>query len=472
MRRITKTQFLDTAGRLLWPYKNKANIGVRTTTLPNGVRVATRYLPHEPMTDILVMVGIGSRDEASGNHPSGVAHFFEHMPFRGSMTPSGKEFAPHEAQQEIAKLGGRIGAATGLDDTTYWANTPSNGVSAAISMLASMVCHPKLAESEIELERPAIHVEWLESQLDIEKQQRWRTLQTAYSSHSLTQHLLGTEESILSIKQADLLAFHVAKYKGNNTAIVIEGDIDHDTVVAQLKKEFDLPLGDKSPVSLPAYTGGSAAFPEVVKGTRVRLGFNYESHKDHDVKAAYSMVAEILGGGSDSMLLQALRSTRGLVYGVECANESFNNLLAISFNTFPTHVDTSLQIIRDELDKLRAGVDPNLLEQKKRASALQFQVYSTQSKIGTSGMAKSLLEEGKVQPRDYFFRKYQSVTPESIKQAVEQMLQNPITLVVGGDVSRVPDYEKVREMFSTQSPSTPGVSGKIISPDSIGLLRL
>ena len=284
--------------------------------------------------------------------------------------------------------------------------------------------------------------------MSVDDTQNWRMWQTAYGNSPLMQSPLGTEKTILSIQRQDLLDFHRAKYWGGNTVVVVEGPVNHDAIVSQLKKEFTLPSGNKEAVSFPSYSGGYYASPEGGRGVRVKLGFNGSGQDSPDVQATYSMLADILAGGKDSILYRTLRSKQSLVYNVSCDNSSALRLLDISFNTFAENVKPCLEIISSTLNDLMVGVDLELIQRKKAAASLAYRISSTHSKRGVYDMAHFLLMEGKVPPRDYDTRRYLSVTPEAIQASIGRMLEKPPTLVVAGNTSHVPAYEDVCQMFS------------------------
>ncbi|MGB9152405.1 MAG: pitrilysin family protein [Alphaproteobacteria bacterium] len=436
---------------------------IHTATLSNGVRVAMQALPGEPITNIRVQIKAGSRHETEGQFPRGVVHYREHMGFKGVRDIQGEIF---DAAKVVSAFGGNLNASTGFSRTCYSANVPAEGNAEAITAISAMVCRPVVDIDDTDRERLRIRSECMEDGLDPDSRLSDNLFLTAFDNHPAMHPILGTEETILSIQPSDIERFQRENYTGANTVIAITGDIDPVATLEQLKEQFTLPSGQKINDVAPPYIGGLSTVAERVRGTRIKLAFHYDG-KDQDLRCTNVMLADLLTEDDNSLLYKEMCVKLG-IYSVFCSNYASDNLLIISFKTFPETLGACLESLRDTLKGLRESVDPDLLAEKILASKSYEKSAMRSPERDANAMATALLHDGVVPAKDDFYHKYQAVTQERIKAAVEKLLQSPPTLVASGDVSTVPSYDKLCEMFALdKTPAAPALSCASVSTANV-----
>ena len=199
------------------------------TTLRNGIPVAFPALHDCGLVCVDVRVDAGSRCE--GAQELGLAHFLEHMMFKGSRgLPEGA------FDLRIEALGGMSNAATGLDDVQYHVLCPAEGASEAIRLLADLVLHPVLDHKAFRLEQLVVREELRQSRDQPEEIACCTLLQRACGTHRYGQPILGNEDSLADLTPAVMQAFHRRWYGADRLAVVVAGAVDPERCLADLER--------------------------------------------------------------------------------------------------------------------------------------------------------------------------------------------------------------------------------------------
>ncbi|MEM1300714.1 MAG: pitrilysin family protein, partial [Pseudomonadota bacterium] len=223
---------------------------VRVDTLPNGFRVATEHMPGLASASIGVWVDAGTRDETEAEN--GIAHFLEHMAFKGTTRRTALQIA-----EEIENVGGYLNAYTSRELTAYYARVLSADVPLAMDILTDILRDPQMAEAEIEMERGVILQE-IGQCLDTPDDIIFDWLQeTAFPNQPMGRAILGTPGHVKGFSRGDLQGFIGTHYTPERLVLAAAGGIDHDEIMKLAEKGF----GDMTPGSAPtkiaaAYAGG------------------------------------------------------------------------------------------------------------------------------------------------------------------------------------------------------------------------
>lgn len=209
----------------------KAHPATKVTTLSNGVRVATERVAGQSTATVAVNVDVGSRFEAESNN--GVAHFLEHMFFKGTTS---RPQAQLESETEL--LGYQLNAFTSRETTVFSATVDKAGVPWGLETLSDLILNPRFDDAAVERERGTILREMEEVDGMIEEVVFDRLHETAYRGTALARTILGPVENIKSISAADIRAFVNTHYVAKNMVITVVGDVDHDAVHAEAEKRF------------------------------------------------------------------------------------------------------------------------------------------------------------------------------------------------------------------------------------------
>ena len=204
---------------------------IRITTLPNGLRVVTRAMPGLHSASIGVWVGAGGRDERP--EQNGIAHFLEHMAFKGTARRTALQIA-----ETIEDVGGYINAYTSRDVTAYYARVLSGDVALALDVIGDIVLNPAFDPREIEVERGVILSEIGQS-LDTPDDVIFDWLQeAAYPGQPIGRTILGPAERVSGFSREDLAGFVGEHYGPGQMIVAAAGAVDHDALVRQAEENF------------------------------------------------------------------------------------------------------------------------------------------------------------------------------------------------------------------------------------------
>ncbi|RWS11172.1 mitochondrial-processing peptidase subunit beta-like protein [Dinothrombium tinctorium] len=202
----------------------------RVTAIDNGIRIATEDSGLKTCT-VGVWIDAGSRYETPQNN--GVAHFLEHMAFKGT-----SKRTQTELELEVENMGAHLNAYTSREQTVYYAKCLSQDIGKAVEILADILQNSKLGEAEIERERSVILREMQEVETNLQEVVFDHLHSIAYQGTPLGMTILGPTENIKSIKRADLVQYIKSHYKGPRIVVAAAGGVNHDELVKLTEKHL------------------------------------------------------------------------------------------------------------------------------------------------------------------------------------------------------------------------------------------
>lgn len=191
---------------------------VRVERLDNGLTVALVDNPQAPLVTTALCYRAGSRDERPGQ--GGIAHFLEHMMFKGS-----ERFGPGEVDRRTQTLGGANNAFTSHDATVYYFNFAADRWQAALEIEADRMAGLTLDPREVESERRVILEEIAMYEDDPWDALTQRLEAAFFGDHPYGRPVLGTREELLATGPDDLAAFHGERYRPDGAVLVVAGDL-------------------------------------------------------------------------------------------------------------------------------------------------------------------------------------------------------------------------------------------------------
>ncbi|WP_134727123.1 M16 family metallopeptidase [Paracoccus luteus] len=334
---------------------------VQITTLANGLRVATRLMPGLHSASVGVWVNAGGRDERL--EQNGIAHFLEHMAFKGTARRSALQIA-----EAIEDVGGYINAYTSRDVTAYYARVLAGDVALAMDVIGDIVLNPVFDGREIEVERGVILQE-IGQAMDTPDDVIFDWLQeAAYPDQAMGRTILGPAERVSGFSRDDLSGFVAEHYGPGQMIVAAAGAVDHDAIVRQAEAMF----GHLSPVI------GATREPARWLGTEQRrvkrleqahfaLAFEGPGYLAPDFYAAQIWTAA-LGGGMSSRLFQKIREERGLCYSI-FAQSGFHDDTGMVTIYAGTAGDQLADLAHLTIDEIRRSADDLTGAEVARAKA-------------------------------------------------------------------------------------------------------
>lgn len=339
-----------------------------THDLPGGPRLAHARLPDSECAALSIYIPAGSRDE-TGGIPSGLAHFSEHMAFKGTETRSAKELT-----LAIESGGGQANACTSEDHTVYEAQGEAELMPALIETLADMVWHSVFPDHEIELERDVIGEEITMIRESPSDHINDLLAAALWPGHPLGQAISGSLESIAEITRASLRDFVRLHHFRSDIVIATAGPMEAEEILVTL-----LPLLPKSFTQPPLALGFTPAPGKPITDTRstdqLQLAIAWHTPGRHaPERHALRLLSLILGESSSSRLFTELREERGLCYQIGSETCLFHETgaLQITAGLDPDSRAESLEtIFRETADLAANGPRPGELERAKRLAVAQ-----------------------------------------------------------------------------------------------------
>ncbi len=282
-------------------------------TLKNGVSCIEASMPDASLTCIDLWCRAGSSGEQANEH--GMAHFLEHMVFKGSSS-----LAPGAFDREIEALGGSSNAATGFDDVHFHVLIPSAQAPRALELLLDLVLCPALNEEAFQTEREVVLEEIAQYADQPDEQVLQQLLAQGCPGHDYGRPILGTPESLLAMTPAQMQRFHQRLYRGSNLCLAIAGPdqaIGRDTIASSRLADRPQLLAEPSPVDLRVHPGRHELTVDRLEAARLMMLWPVPPAADQDWVMGADLLTTLLSEGRRSRLVARLRETLQLAESVE-----------------------------------------------------------------------------------------------------------------------------------------------------------
>ncbi len=297
---------------------------IRRDALANGVRFVTERMAHVRSVSMGVWLTRGSRHEPADH--AGIAHFVEHMLFKGTTSRSAEDIA-----QQVDSIGGQLDAFTSKEYAGYYMKVLDEHLPVAVDLLADLVSHPVFATEDIEKEQKVVleEIKMVEDTPDDLVHEIFA--EAFWSGHPLGRPILGVPASVSALDQATLRRYFASTYVASNCAIVAVGNLDHDALKRLVERALiDMPAsGDEAPTVAPAVVAAVQVRSKDLEQSHVCLGTEALPQNHPDRYVAYALNT-VLGGSMSSRLFQNVRERRGLAYAVFSGLSAYKDAGALS----------------------------------------------------------------------------------------------------------------------------------------------
>ncbi|MHB1611204.1 MAG: M16 family metallopeptidase [Sulfobacillus sp.] len=331
-------------------------------TLPSGMSVT--YDDHGSLGTIAIgiFVGVGSRDE--GPHQEGMAHFLEHLTFKGAKDRNSQQIA-----EVMDDLGGEVNAYTTRDYTCFYAKVLTPLAPRAWQLLSDLVQHPWLRPEDAERERNVVQEELLEAMDDLEDRCEVAYMESLYADRLITHDVLGSPESIRTMDLGSLNAFYQMHYVPANMVVAIAGE-GTEELVERIVKKTEPKRASLSIRHAPSPSPSHVHFERSAEQLQVLLGVPAPVLID-DAYPTALLLAMLLGGQNSSRFWQRLREKDGLVYTVSTGYNAQGDWAEMSTHmaVHPSSLNKAVNAIKSEL---RRFVDEGPAPQEVRRSVIQL----------------------------------------------------------------------------------------------------
>lgn len=414
---------------------------VRLDTLPNGFRVVTEQMPHLQSASVGVWIAAGARNERA--EQNGIAHFLEHMAFKGTARRSALQIA-----EEIEDVGGYLNAYTSRETTAYYARVLQADVPLALDVVADIILNPAFDPAEIEVERGVILQE-IGQALDTPDDIIFDWLQeSAYPDQPLGRTILGPEDRVAAFQGTDFRGFVAEHYGPGQMILAAAGAVDHDALLRDAERLF----GHLAPIAPPAvvparFGGGEVRHVKKLEQAHVALGFESPEYRSDDIYVA-QVYSGALGGGMSSRLFQELREKRGLCYSIFSQIGAYDDtgMMTIYAGTSAADVGDLMRLTVDEMK--RAASDMTEAEvaraQAQMKAGMLMGLESASSRA--ERLARMVQVWGRVPALPEMVARVDAVRLADVRRFAEGMVTRaPMAQALYGPVRRAPALAAMQE---------------------------
>lgn len=413
-------------------------------TLSNGLRVIIAPMKETETATVFIMTGVGSRYETRAEN--GLAHFLEHMFFKGTT----KRPNAIDISKELDGLGAEYNAYTGKDRTAYYAKVEARHWDTALDIVSDLFLNAKIAQEEIDREKGAVlqELNMYEDMPPRHINDLWE--RHLYGDHPLGWEIIGTKDNLHRFKRADFMKYLERGYVAENVVVGVAGKIDPKTVLAAIKKQFAKVRTGKKPDFKRTKDQQSkpGIFIQKKKTDQTHLLIGVRAYpKEHPDRYALAALATVLGGGMSSRLWSAVRERRGLAYRVTTDVEMYPDVgyLATQSGVEHKNLEQTIQVILGEYrrmatEKVSAEEMKKAKEHIKGQMALAFE--------GSDDIVEYLVTQetllGKIVLPKEKAKEIDKVTADDVFRVAQDIFQNKkLNLTVIGPKADKKKLEKL-----------------------------
>ncbi|KAK0668315.1 Metalloenzyme, LuxS/M16 peptidase-like protein [Cercophora samala] len=432
----------------------------QTTTLKNGLTVASQYSPYAQTSTVGMWIDAGSRAET--DETNGTAHFLEHLAFKGT-----SKRTQQQLELEIENMGAHLNAYTSRENTVYFARALNEDVPQCVDILQDILQNSKLEESAIERERDVILRESEEVEKQLEEVVFDHLHATAYQQQPLGRTILGPRENIRDITRTELTNYIKNNYTADRMVLVGAGGVPHEQLVEMADKYF-AGLPSKSPESA-AYLLSKKKADFIGSDVRIRddtiptanIAIAVEGVSWNDPDYFTALVTQAIVGNYDKALGNAPHQ------GSKLSGIVHKNDLATSYMSFSTsYSDTGLwgiYMVTDNLANVDDLVHFSLREwtrlcgsvtpaEVERAKA-QLKASILLSLDGTSAVAedigRQIVNTGRRMSPGEIERVIDAITEKDVMEfANKKIWDQDIAISAVGSIEGLFDYSRIRADMS------------------------
>lgn len=416
-------------------------MSVQTDRLANGFRIVSEHMPGLQSAAVGVWVTAGGRNERI--EQNGIAHFLEHMAFKGTRTRSALQIA-----EAIEDVGGYINAYTSREVTAYYARVLEADVPLAVDVIADILLNPAFDPAEIEVERGVILQE-IGQALDTPDDVIFDWLQEeSYRDQPLGRTILGPSERVRRFSRADLAGFVGEHYGPGQMILAGAGAVDHDALVAMAERFFGHMTPAPVPAVLPAtFTGGEYRKSRELEQAHFALALESPGYRDDAIYTA-QIYACALGGGMSSRLFQEVREKRGLCYTIFAQAGAYadTGTMTIYAGTGADKIGELAGITIDEMK--RAADDMSEAEvERARAQMKAGMLMGLESPSNRAERLARLVQVwDRVPPLEETVERIEAVTVADVRAFAGSMaVARPAALALYGPVETAPTLARLQE---------------------------
>ena len=434
--------------------------GYTVQKLPNGQTVIVYPIKDNPIVTIDTWIKTGSINENDTNN--GVAHFLEHLFFKGTKAHPTGDF-----DRILESKGAIVNAATSKDFTHYYITIPSEYFDTAMELHADMLLNPQIPRKELEKERKVV-LEEIAKDGNTPSQKVFDNLNDMmYTKHPYKRKVIGSADIIGTIRREEILEYFNNFYAPSNMVTLVVGDVEPEKAVAKIQQSFNQEY--KKPVNKhyrkesPLQSQKRKVDYTDTQSGYMMIGFRGVNISDKET-FALDVLAEILGGGKSSRLYRDIKEQKGLAFSISASNGSYRDdgIFYISANFTPTSLEKLEKSIFEEISNLQKyGITDEELQRAKNI-IVQDTYYSRESTSNISselGYIMALTNSSELY--DTYVDGIKQVTAEQVVNTAKKYLgvnKSAVSIVLPKSMEGVNEVKEIKAHSATKVSEHNGVT--------------
>ncbi len=436
LREETRTEVTHSITSAKKPQKKLKVFNAKSYVLDNGLQIVVVENDRAPVLTHMVWYRVGAADEPAGK--SGIAHFLEHLLFKGQNHPELGTLEPGEFSRKIRALGGEDNAFTSQDYTAYFQSIASEHLETVMTMEAGRMRGLTPPVEEVISENNVIQEERLQrTDSDPRAQMSEQLYEALFPNHPYSIPIIGWMHEIKNLTWDDAKRFYDQYYAPNNAILVVSGDVTGEEVLEIAQRTYGLveqadtpprlrtqspPFIAKTTVTLEHETIGE---PIIQRLYRVP---SYRQNKDHSL--ALQVLEEIISGGPTSRLYKSLVTDQklateiGLSYSSASWDDATLSIVATAQNA------SQIDIVQTAIDaELKKVIENGITKTELNEAIERMQAEAIYARDSLSGPAMiigyNLITGSSLDDIEYW--------PSHIAQVTRQQVQDVATLYLNPD---------------------------------------
>ena len=389
------------------------------TTLPNGTRIVSEFIPHVKSFTLGFWFNVGARDENLNNN--GISHFIEHMLFKGTKKRTAKMIA-----EEIESYGGYINAFTSKEHTCYYSKGLSENLGRTFNVLSDLIQNPLFKERHIKKEAGVVIDELKDIDDNPEELVYDKFEEIIFNGNRLSFPVIGRENNIKKFNSDELFKFHSSNYSTDGLLIVASGNIRHDELI-KLTEKYIVQRKSNRRRNRERFNIKKVNDTFIEKDVQQvhtiigRATYGYNDKRRIPVR----FLSALMGEGSSSRLFLAVREKLGITYQINAFLNSYYDTSAfgIYFSTNLNQYSKVIDIIYKEFEKLKyVLVKEKELKKVKEylKGGILLSMESTTNRM--MRIANSILYYNRVIPIEEYLNKIEKITAEDVQKTANELL--------------------------------------------------
>jgi predicted Zn-dependent peptidase len=388
-------------------------------TLSNGIRVVYQQVATTKIFHCGVFLDVGSRDESPANQ--GIAHFWEHMAFKGTHKRSSLQII-----SSLDAIGGELNAFTDKERVVFFASVRDQYAERAMDVLADITFNSIFPKPQIEKERGVI-LEEMAMYLDNPDDSLQDEFEAVmFKKHPMGMNILGKPETVKSFKRKDFLTFYKDHIDTRRIVFSCVGNMPVDRLTRLTDKYFEVKRSERKVKREKAnsYKPRHKELYRPVKQAKCAIGRDAYPML-HDNRIPFYMLVNMLGGpGMNSRLNLSLREKYGFVYSIDAHYISYTDtgMFAVFFGTDPKQLDKAIGLVHKELNKFcEKPLTSRQLQAGKEQIKGQLAMTEENNLSHMMMMGRSILNRGSVPSLEEIFQTIDETSADKLLTIAQEM---------------------------------------------------